>query len=52
MIALKQGEAIKKAFDARCKFGAGMLYVTNQRIVFEITKQGVLLDLPYEGQEI
>lgn|GEM_PF-3505970 len=48
MIALKQGEAIKKAFDVRCKFGAGMLYVTNQRIVFEITKQGVLLDLPYE----
>ncbi len=48
MIALKQGEAIRKAFDARCKFGAGMLYVTNQRIVFEIAKQGVLLDLPYE----
>lgn len=41
------GEKVSETFLIKCKFGKGILYVTNFRVLTEINKKGLILDLNY-----
>jgi hypothetical protein len=47
MLSLKNGETITKSFEAKSKFGNGILYITNLGIVFEAKTKGQILELPF-----